>query len=71
MTTLLDTIRAELREQEGALREQAEQFRKQGRPVMAAKRSDKADTLADVCDLIIARQVSERADREKLGATAL
>ena len=27
MTTLLDTIREELREQEGALREQSEQFR--------------------------------------------
>ena len=65
MKTLLDTIREELREKETALRQRAKTLDGQGLFDSGDRHTLEADTLADVCDLIICHEVRERAEREK------
>ena len=65
MKTLIDTIREELRERETALRKEADKFYDLGAIESARARAAKADTLNEVCELIVAAQVRERAEREK------
>lgn len=65
MKTLIDTIREELREREYLLRCEADKFHDLGAFESASARAAKANTLNEVCELIVAAQVRERAEREK------